>query len=103
MRIVIDGSDIGGITLNEQDKVASIAQNIAVIVATRMGDVPLYPEFGLERKFESKPINVAKQMMIAELDEAIEAFEPRAHVVSIEINVDEKNPGRFIPKVEVDI
>ena len=41
--------------------------------------------------------------MFNEIKEAIEQFEPRAELIDITYTVDEKDPGRLIPSVEVNI
>ncbi len=48
-------------------------------------------------------MNVAKPLLYLEVKEAIERFEPRAELVSMEVLVDESRPGRLIPIVEVRI
>ena len=53
--------------------------------------------------FRSKPMPVAKVMMIGEVQEAIEAWEPRAAVVNIGFAENPLEPGRLVPTVEVEI
>ena len=94
-------SDISHITLNETDTVTSVLQNVAMILKTRQGTVPLYRDFGLPQKFLDKPQNVAEPMLIAEVKEAIEDFEPRATFIGVEF---ERNmDGTLKPVVEVEI
>lgn len=95
--------DLKALRLNEADPVASVLQNVAIILATRQGSVPLYRGFGLPQKFLDKPIPVAKPMLYAEVKEAVEEYEPRAEVISITFQEDAAAPGRLIPTVEVEI
>jgi len=95
--------DLGAIKLNESDAVASVLQNIAIILSTRQQSVPLYRGFGMPMRFIDKPIPVAKPMMIAEIQEAIMEFEPRATLVGVTFETDENLPGTLIPTVEVEI
>lgn len=103
MSYLVSSRDIGKIKLLENDTVTSIMQNIAIILSTRRGTVPLYREFGLPMNFIDKPIPVAKALAIAEITEAIAEFEPRARLKDIIFYVDENIPGRLIPTVEVEI
>ena len=94
---------LASISLNQSDTVKSVLQNIAIILSTRQGSVPMYREFGLPMQFIDKPMPVARTMMIAEVQEAIDRFEPRARVTSITLAYDESAPGRLVPTVEVEI
>ena len=89
------------IILNEDDRVASILQNVSIIVSTPKGTVPLDREFGISNTFLDKPLPVARVLAISEIREAIERYEPRARVLNISFEHSES--GRLIPKVEVEI
>ena len=89
------------ITLNDSDPVASVLQNVAVILSTRRLSAPLYRDFGLPMGFIDKPLPVAKTMAIAEIEEAVEAYEPRARIARI--TFDDSEPGQLTPIVEVEI
>lgn len=95
--------DLNTIRLNETDTVSAVLQNIAIILATRQGSVPLYREFGLTQAFVDKPLPVAKTLLFSEIREAIERFEPRASVIGITFETPEGSPGVLIPIVEVNI
>lgn len=104
MSYKVSANDISKIRLNETDRVESILQNIAIILATRQGTVPLYRNFGLQQKFLDRPISVAKTLLCAEVKEAVEQFEPRASVVGISFQGENSDaPGQLIPVVEVKI
>lgn len=91
------------ISLNESDAVQSVISNIGIILRTRQGDIPMYRDFGLPMRFLDRPLSAARVLMVAEIKEAIERFEPRAEFVGVTFDVDAKNPGRLIPTVEVEI
>lgn len=103
MRYTVSATDLTAIRFNETDTVASVLQNIAVILSTRKGTIPLYRSFGLDMDFLDKPVPVAKVLMIARVREAIETWEPRATVLDISFREDPAQPGLLIPTVEVDI
>lgn len=51
MTYKVSAVDVGTVKLNEQDTVSSVLQNIAILLSTRQGTVPLYREFGLPMRF----------------------------------------------------
>ena len=91
------------LSLNETDTVASVLQNVAIILATRRGSCPLYRIFGLSMECLDRPMPVAKTLAQAEIKEAIETYEPRATVVGVTFEEPADMPGRLIPTVEVSI
>lgn len=99
----INATDLESIVFNEDEEVASVLQNIAVILTTPRGSVPLYRSFGLSQTFLDKPTPMARVTMIAEVRDAIEEWEPRATVLNIEFTESVTNPGLLIPTVEVEI
>lgn len=103
MTYKVSAVDIGAISLNEQDTVSSVLQNIAIILSTRQGTVPLYRDFGLPMRFLDKPSHIARPMIVSEVKEAIEKFEPRATFVRVLFEENASVPGKLIPTVEVEI
>lgn len=103
MTYKVTAVDVGTVRLNEQDTVTSVLQNIAIILSTRQGTIPLYRDFGLPMRFLDKPSHIAKPMIVAEVKEAIEKFEPRATFVRVTFAEDASAPGKLIPTVEVEI
>ncbi len=80
MSYQVSATDLEDIRLNELETVNAVLQNIALILATPKGSVPFYRDFGISNEFLDKPMPVAKIMMIGEVREAIETWEPRAAV-----------------------
>lgn len=54
-------------------------------------------------KFLDKPVHIAKPIIVSEVKEAIEDFEPRAEFIEVTFQEDASTPGRLIPTVEVEI
>ena len=71
------------LTLCENNEIASILQNVYLIMTTRLESVPMYRSFGLSMKFIDKPTAVAETLLASELREAIDKFEPRAKLIDI--------------------
>ncbi len=90
-----------GIVLNESDTVASVLQNVAVILSTEKNTVPLDRELGISMSFLDKPLPAARVLAISEIKEAVERYEPRAKVVGVTFKQSED--GKLIPTVEVEI
>lgn len=103
MSYQVSAADLNNIRLNELETVSSVLQNIALILATPKGSVPFYRDFGVSNEFLDKPGPVARAMMIGEVREAIEGWEPRATVSNISFAENPLEPGRLIPTVEVEI
>lgn len=103
MSYVVKATDLKNISLNESDVVTSVLQNVAIILNTWQGEVPLYRNFGLPPDVMHKPMNVAKQMLRASIIECIEEYEPRASVKTISYDVSKDEPDKLIPVVELEV
>ena len=103
MSYKVSAQSLNKIKLNETDTAASVLQNLAIILSTVQGTVPMYRDFGISQRSVDKPIPVAKAMLIADIEDAIRKFEPRATLRNINFAIDEANPGKLIPTVEVEI
>lgn len=103
MSYFISTKGFSNITLNEKNTVKSVMQNIRIILMTRQFSVPLYRNFGLPMQFIDKPIAVAKPLLIAEINDAISEYEPRATVIDVILETDLRAPGKLNATVEVEI
>lgn len=97
-------SEPGNIRLNEPDRVKSILQNIGIILSTRRGSIPLYRNFGTSwENFVDRPVHIMKALAFAEMREAIQTYEPRAELLSINFLQDQSDSGHIIFTAEVEI
>jgi phage baseplate assembly protein W len=103
MNYKVNAQSLGKITLNESDTVTAVMQNIAILLSTRRGSVPLYRDFGLTMDFVDRPIPAAKPLIVAEIENALREYEPRATLISVTFETDKSIPGKLIPTVEVEI
>ena len=103
MTYQVNAVDMKKLRLLENNTIASVLQNIAIILSTPRGSVPMYREFGLPQDFLDKPMPVAKVMLISALKETIERWEPRAEFVGVTFAGNASNPGELDPTVEVKI
>ena len=95
--------NLTNLQINESDTVTSVLQNIAVILSTPLGSVPMHREFGLDMSFLDMPTPQAEVLMVAPIREAVETWEPRATVLSVTFKKDQAHPEKLIPCVEVEI
>ena len=88
-----------------ETEVVEILQNVRTILSTQIGTVPLHRDFGISWEHIDKPYPVAKQLMMVEVIEAIEKFEPRAKVESVEFDESTESAmeGLLKPRVIVVI
>lgn len=103
MSYFVSPPDVKKYGLGKLDGVEEVLRNIAVILATPLGSVPLYRDFGLDQSFLDKPESEAVNCLTSPVREAVERWEPRAEFVELTVSRDLSNPGRVIPVVEVEI
>ena len=82
--------------------IEEVLQNIAILLSTPKFTVPLDRNLGLSQAFVDKPPAVAKALLISDVMDAIEEYEPRAEIVEVTFLEDGKQ-GRIVPRVEVNI
>lgn len=102
MSYVVQAYEPGRINLAPKTVNEEVLQNINMIISTPKFSVPLDRDFGLAQKFVDKPLQIAQTMIVSEVMDAIEKYEPRAEVLSVEFELGE-SAGKMIPKVEVNI
>ena len=103
MEYTVSATDLGHIRLDEADRVKEILRNVAVILATPKGSVPMYRNFGLDMRFLDKPVNLAKNRAVIPVREAIEEWEPRAIYKDMTLTPDPSNPGKLAVTVQIEI
>lgn len=102
MAYQIKANDLATIHFAPATRKEEILQNIAVILSSPKFSVPLDRGLGLAQRFLDKPIQAAQPILIAEVLDAIEAYEPRVEVLDVTFALGD-TPGALIPIVEVDI
>lgn len=103
MEYTVSATDLSHIRLDEDDRVNEILRNVAVILSTPKGSVPMYRDFGLDMSFLDKPMNVAKNMAVIPVREAIEEWEPRAVYKGMKLTQDPSNLGKLDFTVQIEI
>lgn len=101
MAYKVNSADNYSLSLQQDSKVYSVLQNIAILLNTKRGTVPMYRDFGLPMEFVDKPIDVAENMAYVEISDALEEFEPRAKLE--EVYFEKTANGKMSITVEVSI
>lgn len=101
MNITINSSGDYSADLQENDRIKSITQNIALLLNTRQGTIPMYREFGLPMEFIDKPTDAAETIAVSEISEALEKFEPRA--VLKDLSLKSSGEGKTVIVLEVTV
>ncbi len=83
MIYTVTSTDPPQLTLDENDTLKSILQNVYLLLTTRKNTVPMYREFGIPMAFIDKPLLAAETIAAAEIREALATFEPRAELVDV--------------------
>lgn len=102
MSYKISLENVPEISLGLSGNDAEIIQNVAVILSTFEGSVPLLRDFGISASPIHRPLNIAKSMMYSNIKEAIEKYEPRVTVKAITFNASDSHK-KLKPTVEVEI
>ncbi len=103
MEYTVSATDLSHIRLDEDDRVNEILRNVALILSTPKGSVPMYREFGLDMSFLDKPMNVAKNMAVIPVREAVEEWEKRAVYKGMELTQDPSDLGKLAFTVQIEI
>ena len=101
MDITVNSNEDHAVQLQENDTVRSIIQNIALLLNTKKGTIPMYRDFGLPMEFIDKPIDVAETMAVLEISEALEKFETRAKLKNL--SLEKSKDGKMVIIVEVTV
>lgn len=90
------GSGIGQVT----QALADVHQCLKIIFATVPGEDPWRPTFGCDlSQYLDKPLSVAAPAIVAAVTSAIQAWEPRITVVSVEALPNLDNIGQLLVEV----
>lgn len=102
MAYIVKAYALEKINLAPETTVEEVLQNVSVIISTPKFSVPLDRGMGLAQRFLDKPIQVAQSILISEVMDAIEEYEPRAEIENVTFELGDR-PGLLIPVVEVNI
>ena len=81
-------SALESLRLEKPESVQAVLRNIAVLLATRKGSVPLYRDFGLDVSYLDHPLDLAQNLFAVAAMEAVERWEPRVQVTGVSFVAD---------------
>ena len=90
------------ISLAPKTLIEEILQNISMILTTPKNTAPLFRDFGLSATFLDRPTATAEALLIAEVLDAVEEYEPRAEILNVYFERNEMT-GTLRPVLEVGI
>lgn len=85
------------------DEAEEIAQNVAVLLATPVGNVPLERGMGLSARYQDRLPKTARALFRAEITEQLDQFEPRAEVNRVIGEIDSEAEDYMKLSVEVEL
>ncbi len=102
MSYIVRGDGLTNINISPESTVEEVLQNVAVLISSPKFSVPLDRGLGLAQGFIDKPIQVAQSILISEVIEAVQEYEPRAQIDNVTFELGGR-PGALIPVAEVNI
>lgn len=100
---IITPADLGDLTAAPTSTAAEILRNVAIILATRKGSIPMDRRLGIGWDLLDMPMPRARQKAVADVLDAIEYGEPRASVTDVYITRDPSEPCRAQIAVRLDL
>ena len=102
---LIVSSEARPLVIAPQTVAEEVAQNVAVILATPKGSVPLDRDFGLDFNMVDTPQPRAKALLAVEIVRQVNRYEPRANVLAVDWKETETEAmdGRLIPLVKIEV
>jgi len=100
LTITADGNMV--INFTPDSVIEEVLQNITMILLTTKNSCPLDRNFGLSARFLDARTPVAESLLIGEIMDAVEEYEPRAEILNVSFDRDE-NSGKISPRLEVNI
>lgn len=89
------------VNFSPQTTVEEVLQNVRTILTTIKGSVPLDRDFGIDGSYVDAPMPVAKAKLASEIMSAVQKYEPRATITSIDFTGEIE--GTLKPRIEVKI
>lgn len=95
--LTLDSTEI---KIQPENELEEILQNVLMIVGTMKSSVPLDREFGISTEILDAPMN-SQSKLVAEIATAIEKFESRARLRSI--NFSGNSDGELTPILSLEV
>ncbi len=102
MAFIVDTAKESEINLEPATIYEEVVQNLYFLYSSTEYDIPLDREFGLGGTYIDKPVEAAKALIMTDIYDKTEKYEPRADIVSIVFAADDQK-GILRPVVEVEV
>ena len=102
MKKIIRGDDNAALSVQPESAAEEVLQNVRVLLSSVKYDVPLARGLGLDTEYLHKPQPAAETLLYQAIADALEDYEPRAELQSMDFELD-AGSGVIIPIVEVEI
>lgn len=73
-----------------------VMQNLSLLIGTVKNSLPLAREMGLGSEYLHRPQNAAQALIIQDIYENAEAYEPRANILSVDFGADSATGQTYI-------
>mgnify|MGYP001072524611 CR=1 FL=1 len=100
MEIRGNGELLSSIDLAPDNIYQEVMQNIALILAAIQKSIPMLRGLGIPGELYGRPVSIAENLLVGEIRDQIETYEPRAIVGEITFERDE-GKGILVPIVEL--
>ncbi|GHV18202.1 hypothetical protein FACS18949_13520 [Clostridia bacterium] len=102
MSYIVSEKEPFEINLMPQSVTEEVLQNLRTLLATPKFSVPLDRDLGLECGFIDKPFGAVQSLLVGEITDAVEKYEPRAEIIDIRIESGNME-GKLVTILEVEI
>lgn len=96
-----DGKLLDDIDLDPQNTHAEVLQNVAIIVASVQKSCPMVRGLGITGNIHGRPLPAVLNLLVAEIYDQIETYEPRAVIGSVDFETDYQT-GTITAIVEIE-
>lgn len=79
-----------------------VMQNLSLLICTARYSLPLAREMGLGSEYLHRPQNAAQALIVQDIYENAEAYEPRANILSVSFGADSATGETYIT-VEAEV
>lgn len=102
MSYTVTSDSIKTIAIMPEDVVQEVLQNVAMLLCTPKGSLPLARGMGMDNSYIDMPMLAAEHILMAEILELVEEYEPRAEIKDATITKNNET-GKLTVILEVEI
>lgn len=103
MAYLVESYAPGSLHFLPENTVQEVLQNLSILLCTPQFTVPFQRDLGIDHTLTDKTIPAAKSLLTGKIMDAVEKFEPRAKIVSIDFTETPEFPGKLNVVLEVEI